>query len=352
MAEDWAVDVKKYAPDAVDSVIDAIVKHCGIALQNKDSSLVAFSDTKETDRVRESFLKKKLGLTHPDSELDAAIASVGERMSDDPTKNRVTVYYLLTELFGKLDVFGGTAGTYTAATTTASTGSGTATAAAATGAAGLAGTANAADDAANTAGAADTVTTHEEPMHATSDYDNGGGYADDEEKGGLGWLLWLLLAAALAGLLYWLFTRDNGDAVQGADDNTAAQTTPAAEPGATEIPEGAGVISELRDEKPAVIVYFETGKADVAPEFSDEVATMKAYVDENPDTMLEVSGYNDPTGNAELNAELSKNRAQAVQAALIAAGVPEASIDLVKPVDTTDEDTDMAQARRVEVTVK
>ncbi|WP_164114564.1 DUF2853 family protein [Sphingorhabdus sp. Alg239-R122] len=334
MAENWTVNVKKYAPDAIDSVIDAIVKHCGIALQNRDSSLVSFSDTKETDRVRESFLKKKLGLTHPDTELDAAIAAVGERMSDDTTKNRVTVYYLLTELFGKLDIFGGTAGSYSAAGLAGATAAGAA-------AAGMASSATAADT--------DSSATYAEaePVHATSEY-----HHEEEESGGLGWLLWLLLAAALAGLLYWLFTRDNNDAVQGADDNVPAESMPATAPGSTVIPEGAGVVSELRDEKPAVIVYFDTGKAEVAPEFADEVAAMKAYVDANADAELAVSGYNDPTGNAELNAELSKSRAQAVQAALVTAGVPEGSIDLVKPVDTTDEDTDMAQARRVEVTVK
>ncbi len=342
MAEDWAVNVKKYAPDAVDSVIDAIVKHCGIALQNRDSSLVSFSDTKETDRVRESFLKKKLGLTYPDTELDAAIAAVGERMSDDKTKNRVTVYYLLTELFGKLDVFGGTAGSYSAAGLAGTTAA--ATTAAAAGMAGTTGTAN--------AEGAPVAASYEEPMHAASDYEAGGSYTDEDDKGGLGWLLWLLLGALLLGLLYWLFTRDSDDAVQGAGDNVPAESMPATAPGSTAIPEGAGVISELRDEKPAVIVYFDTGKAEVAPEFADEVTAMKAYVDANPDAELAVSGYNDPTGNAELNAELSKNRAQAVQAALVAAGVPEGSIDLVKPADTTDEDIDMAQARRVEVTVK
>ena len=60
---DWASDVKKYAPNADDKVIAGIVKHCGIALQKQDSSLVSFSDKAETDRVRDGFLKKKLALT-------------------------------------------------------------------------------------------------------------------------------------------------------------------------------------------------------------------------------------------------------------------------------------------------
>jgi Protein of unknown function (DUF2853) len=105
MATDWAADVKKYAPDADDGVIAGIVRYCGIALRKVDSSLVAFSDPKELDRVRENFLKKKLGLTQADKTLDAAIAKVGETMKADRTKNRVTVYYLLAANYKKLGLF-------------------------------------------------------------------------------------------------------------------------------------------------------------------------------------------------------------------------------------------------------
>lgn len=103
---DWAADVKKYAPGASDAVIAGIVKYLGIALQNRDSSLVSFSDKTETDRVRDNFLKKKLGLTQSDADLDAGIRAVAERMKGDSTKNRVTAYYLLAEKFGKLSTFG------------------------------------------------------------------------------------------------------------------------------------------------------------------------------------------------------------------------------------------------------
>lgn len=107
MAEDWAADVKKYVPDADDKAIAGVIRHCGIALHKRDSALVAFSDTAETDRVRNSFLKKKLALTASDADLDAAIASVGAMLKGDRTKNRVTVYYLLAKHFDKLALFGG-----------------------------------------------------------------------------------------------------------------------------------------------------------------------------------------------------------------------------------------------------
>ena len=105
MSQDWAVDVLKYQPKADHKAIEGIVRHCGIALHSRDASLVAFTDPEEVKRVRESFLRKKLGLTAPDAELDKAMETVRERMHADKTKNRVTVYYLLAEHFGKLADF-------------------------------------------------------------------------------------------------------------------------------------------------------------------------------------------------------------------------------------------------------
>lgn len=105
MAEDWFADVRKYAAGANPDHVAGIVRYCGIALRKRDSALVSFSSPEETARVRENFLKKKLALSDPDSVLDEAIAAVGERMKADRTKNRVTVYYLLADRFGRLDDF-------------------------------------------------------------------------------------------------------------------------------------------------------------------------------------------------------------------------------------------------------
>lgn len=105
MADQWVDDVKAYVPNADEKAIAGIVRYCGIALQNRDSSLVSFTDKEELARVRENFLKKKLGCTEDDATLDKAIAAVGEKMKGARNKNRVTVYYLLAEHFGKLDLF-------------------------------------------------------------------------------------------------------------------------------------------------------------------------------------------------------------------------------------------------------
>lgn len=105
MAHDWAADVKKHVPDADDSAIKGIVRHCGIALHSRDGSFVSCTDKSERDRVRDGFLKKKLALEAADTELDKAVTEVCGRMNADHDKSRVTFYYLLAEKYGKLAMF-------------------------------------------------------------------------------------------------------------------------------------------------------------------------------------------------------------------------------------------------------
>lgn len=98
-------------------------------------------------------------------------------------------------------------------------------------------------------------------------------------------------------------------------------------------------------------VYFATGKINfdnvLAQTLSGEIVEMG-----KAGKKLAVSGYNDPTGNAELNAELSKNRAKSVRDFLIAQGVPAENVELVKPKETTGDSGSNAQDRRVDVRVQ
>jgi outer membrane protein OmpA-like peptidoglycan-associated protein len=103
---------------------------------------------------------------------------------------------------------------------------------------------------------------------------------------------------------------------------------------------------------PSLKVYFDTGKADIAPEFSERALPLVEYAKANANAKLVVSGFNDPTGDAAANEELSKNRAMAVAAALKAAGVSESSIVLEKPAVATGTGDTNAESRRVEVTVR
>lgn len=94
--------VKKYVSAPNTAAVDGIVKHLGIALKSKDASLVSCSSKDELARVRDSWCKKKLGLTMSDADLDKGIKEICEQMKADQRKHRVTFYYLLAEKYGKL----------------------------------------------------------------------------------------------------------------------------------------------------------------------------------------------------------------------------------------------------------
>ena len=64
-----------------------------------------------------------------------------------------------------------------------------------------------------------------------------------------------------------------------------------------------------------------------------------------------ITGYTDKTGDAARNEALAKSRAGAVRDALMAAGVPEASIEMKPPLFVeVGAGTSDAEARRVEIT--
>ena len=313
MAEDWAIDVKKYAPDADDAVIKGIVRYCGIALTKRDSSLVSFTDPKETARVRDGYCRKKLGLTDPDAIVDAAIRQVGERMSGDTTRNRVTVYYLLAEAFDKLAVFAPKAATKAPAKSPAKTPAktGTKTAKAAPPAASLAAATAVGAAAAMPATPAAAVppppppaappastapmTAMAPPPAPEPDRHRAAAAAlpGNGDNGGF-----LGFAAAVAGGLALLvfgtmllgnYIGSRGDAPPPAPAPVVAAPAPAPAPAAPAVPDGAGVIGETVDGKPKVSVFFDSGKADLHSDFAAAVAPVKAWIDANPGDRLAAS---------------------------------------------------------------
>lgn len=133
----------------------------------------------------------------------------------------------------------------------------------------------------------------------------------------------------------------------------AAATADAAKATAEAIPTGAGLVSYMANGMPALKVYFDTGKTEVATDFSEKSKDIMAYLKDNTGAKAIVSGYNDPTGNAAANAELSKNRAKGVAAALKTAGIAEDRVLLEKPASTTSGAAlSNQEARRVEVTIR
>ena len=447
MATDWAADVKKYVAKADDAAIAGIVRYCGIALRNRDSALVSFSDKAETDLVRNNFLKKKLGLTQADSALDAAIAKVAGQMKADRTKNRVTVYYLLASEFKQLGQFvkaapvakkapankaaapvkaaavkaapkpatkavgaaavaagvvaaaktkpakaapakkvaapakkaaapakkaaapakattakaaapanNATQGLLDKAATTASDAGKAAPKPAASAAAGTVAAAGAADTAASAVSSvADKASSM---MSASTKPASASTAADDGSE--MNWLWWAIGILVVAFLLWFMFLRgpdaDDANGIEAAASAAASDVgtdLAAAQPeGNAPIPAGAGVTSEMRDGKPVVKVYFDTGITDVTPDFAKTAGGLKSWLDTHSGSTLAVSGYSDPSGNAAANADLAKQRAQAVQSALVTAGIPATTAMLVKPEVSADATVPKEAARRVEVVVK
>lgn len=98
---DYKADISKYDPQVNDAAVATIVKYCGIALRNADSSLVSATDAKELATVRDGFAAKKLGLSA--EAADAGIQKVVEQMKGVRAKSRVTFYYLLAQATGTLD---------------------------------------------------------------------------------------------------------------------------------------------------------------------------------------------------------------------------------------------------------
>lgn len=117
-------------------------------------------------------------------------------------------------------------------------------------------------------------------------------------------------------------------------------------------PTGSAVVAGIEQDVPMLKVYFDSGKTDVHGDFAARSADLVGYMKSHEDVKAVISGFNDPTGNAAANAELSKHRAQAVQAALVAAGVAQDRTLLEKPAETTGTAASNAASRRVEVVLR
>jgi hypothetical protein len=99
-AADYIDDVRRYDSGADEAVVQKICNHLGIALTNKDSSLVSGSDKTELQRVIDKWGVKKLGLD--EGKAAEIVNAVAGEMSGDRNKQRVTFYYLVAKHAGKL----------------------------------------------------------------------------------------------------------------------------------------------------------------------------------------------------------------------------------------------------------
>jgi len=98
--------IKEIEPDFDAELLEKITRSLGPSIYNKDAETISCSQPQELERVRENFLKKKLGLDLPDEELDEAIQEICEKMGrSNPKKYRAIFYYLLVKKFNKENLF-------------------------------------------------------------------------------------------------------------------------------------------------------------------------------------------------------------------------------------------------------
>jgi outer membrane protein OmpA-like peptidoglycan-associated protein len=102
---------------------------------------------------------------------------------------------------------------------------------------------------------------------------------------------------------------------------------------------------------PAAKLYFDTGKTALQSDANATLTPIIEWLNANPASKAIISGFHDPRGNQKVNEDLAYNRAKAVHAALITAGIDVMRIELRKP-ESVDGGGDLNEARRVEVSVE
>ena len=103
-------------------------------------------------------------------------------------------------------------------------------------------------------------------------------------------------------------------------------------------------------------VTFDTGRADIKPQFHTVLNDVSRTLVNYEKTMVEVAGHTDSTGSAEFNQRLSEQRANSVRSYLIRQGVMPERIRSVgfgesMPVASNDTAQGRARNRRVELTL-
>ncbi len=99
----YTADLEKIGDKVNAEVLRGVAKSLGPTIYKADSSLVALSDPKEVERVKQNFLIKKLGLKDT-PKLDEGIAAV-KQTYNKRAKYRVVFYYLLAKHFRKSPLF-------------------------------------------------------------------------------------------------------------------------------------------------------------------------------------------------------------------------------------------------------
>ena len=178
---------------------------------------------------------------------------------------------------------------------------------------------------------------------------------DSQQNFILGFLIALiaLVIFFVVGIVVWHKGHNPAAAAEAAAAKPAvviSAPAPGAEPKLAEVTETVTVTipdgASIRVIDGVVNFYFATGSADLAPGAAEALAAVIKGVESGRKAV--VSGYHDTTGDAAINDQLARKRAEMIRDVLVGLGVPAARIDLQKPAVTAGSGNN-TEARRVEV---
>jgi K(+)-stimulated pyrophosphate-energized sodium pump len=131
----------------------------------------------------------------------------------------------------------------------------------------------------------------------------------------------------------------------------AAQQSPDAVSPAEVQAAAAGDAAGATDPSRTARLYFASGSAALPGDAETAMARAVMVLKGSQEAKATISGYHDTSGDPAKNAELARQRAEAVRDALVKAGIAADRISLEKPQATAG-GTDPDEARRVEITVQ
>ncbi|RST53469.1 OmpA family protein [Variovorax sp. DXTD-1] len=175
---------------------------------------------------------------------------------------------------------------------------------------------------------------------------------DSQQKFALGFLVILiaLVISFVLGIAFWHKGKNAAAKARPAVAAAAAPAAPAPTTTVAEVTETVTVVipdgASIRVANGVVNFYFATGSADLAPGAAEALAAVIKGVESGRKAV--VSGFHDTTGDAALNEQLAKKRADMVRDVLVGLGVPASKVDLQRPAVTAGSGNN-AEARRVEV---
>ena len=145
------------------------------------------------------------------------------------------------------------------------------------------------------------------------------------------------------------------EATAAAEAAGAMAATAAANAQSAEVSSDAGdtaaTVSVDSDSGTVAKIYFASGSAKLPARAAPALDRVLTTLKDSENTKATISGYHDLSGDPAKNAELSKERAQAVREVLVVGGIAEDRIELEKP-QATGEGGNADEARRVEIRVQ